>query len=97
MLRLRIPKNLGSSRLTMQTRLTRRNMDRCGFVCPSCSFMLLLSDRRVSRIVDYFKAGAEAVSIICPECSVERSYTRSDLTLFLPGGRQINIDLRKSA
>jgi len=61
-------------------------LDACGFVCPSCNFWLLLSDLRVSKLIlEGFKAGVAHVEINCPECDKTRAYSRTDLTLFLPG------------
>ena len=63
--------------------------DMCGFVCPSCNFRLLLSDVRVcQKIIDCFTNGAESASSTCPECGQEHSYTRFDLTIFLPHGKE---------
>jgi hypothetical protein len=66
------------------------NMDLCGFVCPSCSFLLRLSEENVSqKLVEAFKSGASSVTIPCPECSNETTYMRRELKLFLPGGKYV--------
>jgi len=65
------------------------NLSRCGFVCDACSAQIKLSDISVrNSIIGSFKAGAQAVSITCPECGQTQDYSSSDLKVFLPGGKQ---------
>jgi len=67
--------------------------DRYGFVCPGCSFRLLLSHEYVAeKIGESFKSGSDAITMTCPECGRKSSYNRSDLNLFLPGGRQVAVN-----
>jgi hypothetical protein len=73
-------------------------MDSSGFVCPSCSFRFLLSDENVSReIVDSLHAGAATVRLTCPECEVERSFTRNDLKVFGAHGKETSMRKTRSA
>ncbi len=71
--------------------------DRHGFVCPGCGFRPLLSDTDVAqKIMDCFKSGVQSFVMACPECGRESSYSRLDLKIFLPGGRQVVINRRGS-
>lgn len=67
--------------------------DRYGFVCPGCSFRLLLSQDYVAeKIGESFKSGSDTITMTCPECERESFYNRWDLILFLPGGRQVAVN-----
>ena len=71
------------------TTKVQNNPEFCGFVCSACNFRLRLSDPVVSEaVVELFKHGEEYASLACTECGREHAYSRGDLQMFLPGGRQ---------
>jgi hypothetical protein len=64
----------------------------CGFVCAACSLQMPLSSLKPSdSIIGSFKSGVQAVTITCPECGQAQDYSSSDLKVFLPGGKQIQM------
>lgn len=73
------------------------NLSKCGFVCTACLFQMRLCDLHVvDSIIACFKAGMPAVNITCPECGQVQDYCSSDLKVFLPGGKQMNMARGKS-
>ncbi|GEM_PF-3022667 len=59
------------------------NLNYCGFECPSCGYQLRLSDRVGGILVlEIFRADGLAHAVVCPECGISTSFTRSNLKLF---------------
>jgi transcription elongation factor Elf1 len=59
-----------------------RNLNYCGFECPSCGYQHRLSDTPAGvPIIDLFRA-SECRTLGCPECGVRTDFERSDLKLF---------------
>ncbi|HEX4664499.1 MAG TPA: hypothetical protein VH196_08895 [Terriglobales bacterium] len=60
-----------------------RNLNYCGFECPSCGYQHRLSDAAAGvPIIDLFRATSESRTLPCPECGVRTAFERSDLKLF---------------
>lgn len=75
-----------------------RDLDFCGFVCPTCNFRLRLSDPHVSEcVVNLLNHGIRFTLLQCTECGNEQQYSQDDLLIFLPGGRQSPLRTRLSS
>lgn len=60
-----------------------QNLDHCGFECPGCGYQHRLSESIGGILLgEIFRTDVLAHAVLCPECGVSTSFTRSNLKLF---------------